>query len=70
MAQDIVNKNQNISYTNLDFSSIYTEILELIKQKQYDEIIVVLEKEQEKQRLSNKYDLALEISRNIKKISK
>ena len=32
MAQDIVNKNQNISYTNLDFSSIYTEILELIKQ--------------------------------------
>ena len=34
MAQDIVNKNQNISYTNLDFSSIYTEILELINARQ------------------------------------
>lgn len=32
MAQDIVKENQKISYTNLDFSSIYTEVLDLIKQ--------------------------------------
>ena len=35
MAQDIVNENQNISYTNLDFSSIYTEVIDLIKQLTY-----------------------------------
>lgn len=35
MAQDIVNENQKISYTNLDFSSIYTEVLDLIKQLTY-----------------------------------
>lgn len=35
MAQDIVNENQKISYTNLDFSSIYTETLDLIKQLTY-----------------------------------
>lgn len=44
------------------------KILELIKQKQYDEIIVILEKEQEKHRLSTKYDLALEICHNIEKM--
>ena len=32
MAQDIINENQNISYTNLDFSSIYTEVLDMVKQ--------------------------------------
>ena len=32
MAQDIVNENQNLSYTNLDFSSIYTEVLDMVKQ--------------------------------------
>lgn len=32
MAQDIVNGNQNLSYTNLDFSSIYTEVLDMVKQ--------------------------------------
>lgn len=32
MAQDIVNANQNLSYTNLDFSSIYTEVLDMVKQ--------------------------------------
>ena len=35
MAQDIVNENQKISYTNLDFSAIYTETLDLIKQLTY-----------------------------------
>lgn len=35
MAQDIVNENQKISYTNLDFSAIYTEVLDLIKQLTY-----------------------------------
>ena len=35
MAQDIVNKNQDISYTNLDFSSIYTEVINLAKQLSY-----------------------------------
>ena len=35
MAQDIVNKNQDISYTNLDFSSIYTEVVDLAKQLSY-----------------------------------
>ena len=35
MAQDIINKNQDISYTNLDFSSIYTEIVDLAKQLSY-----------------------------------
>lgn len=35
MAQDIVNENQKISYTNLDFSSIYSETLDLIKQLTY-----------------------------------
>lgn len=35
MSQDIVNENQKISYTNLDFSSIYTEVLSLIKQLTY-----------------------------------
>lgn len=35
MAQDIVNENQKISYTNLDFSSIYTEVIDLIKQLTY-----------------------------------
>ena len=35
MAQDIVNNNQGISYTNLDFSSIYTETLDLIKKLTY-----------------------------------
>ena len=35
MAQDIINKNQDISYTNLDFSSIYTEVIELAKQLSY-----------------------------------
>jgi len=35
MAQDIVNENQNISYTNLDFSTIYLEVLDLIKQLTY-----------------------------------
>ena len=35
MSQDIVNKNQDISYTNLDFSSIYTEIIDLAKQLSY-----------------------------------
>lgn len=35
MAQDIVNNNQGISYTNLDFSSIYTEVLDLIKKLTY-----------------------------------
>ena len=32
MAQDIVNENQNLNYTNLDFSSIYTEVLDMVKQ--------------------------------------
>jgi hypothetical protein len=32
MAQDIVNANQSLSYTNLDFSSIYTEVLDMVKQ--------------------------------------
>ena len=31
MTQDIVNENQSLSYTNLDFSSIYTEVLDLTK---------------------------------------
>lgn len=44
------------------------KILELIKQKQYDEIIVILEKEKEKHRLSTKYDLALEICHNLEKM--
>lgn len=35
MAQDIVNNNQSISYTNLDFSSIYIELLELVKKLTY-----------------------------------
>ena len=35
MSQDIVNNNQSISYTNLDFSSIYTETLDLIKSLTY-----------------------------------
>lgn len=35
MSQDIVNKNQDISYTNLDFSAIYTEIVDLAKQLSY-----------------------------------
>jgi hypothetical protein len=35
MAQDIVNNNQGISYTNLDFSSIYIEVLDLIKKLTY-----------------------------------
>lgn len=35
MTQDIVNNNQSISYTNLDFSSIYTEVLDLIKNLTY-----------------------------------
>lgn len=35
MAQDIVNNNQGISYTNLDFSSIYVEVLDLIKKLTY-----------------------------------
>ena len=35
MAQDIINENQKISYTNLDFSAIYTETLDLIKQLTY-----------------------------------
>lgn len=35
MAQDIVNNNQGISYTNLDFASIYTEVLDLIKKLTY-----------------------------------
>ena len=35
MAQDIVNENQKISYTNLDFSAIYTETLDLIKKLTY-----------------------------------
>ena len=35
MAQDIVNKNQDISYTNLDFSTIYTELVDLAKQLSY-----------------------------------
>ena len=35
MAQDIVNNNQGISYTNLDFSSIYTEVLDLVKELTY-----------------------------------
>ena len=35
MAQDIVNHNQNISYTNLDFSSIYEETLDLVKKLTY-----------------------------------
>lgn len=35
MAQDIVNENQKISYTNLDFAAIYTETLDLIKQLTY-----------------------------------
>lgn len=35
MAQDIVNNNQSISYTNLDFSSIYTETLDLVKKLTY-----------------------------------
>lgn len=35
MSQDIVNNNQGISYTNLDFSSIYTEVLDLIKNLTY-----------------------------------
>lgn len=35
MAQSIVNPIQNISYTNLDFSSIYEETLDLIKQLTY-----------------------------------
>lgn len=35
MAQDVVNENQNISYTNLDFSSIYTEVLDLVKRLTY-----------------------------------
>ena len=32
MSQDIVNENQKLSYTNLDFSSIYTEVLDMTKQ--------------------------------------
>lgn len=32
MSQDIVNENQSLSYTNLDFSSIYTEVLDMTKQ--------------------------------------
>lgn len=35
MAQDIINENQKISYTNLDFSGIYTETLDLIKKLTY-----------------------------------
>jgi hypothetical protein len=35
MSQDIINKNQDISYTNLDFSSIYTEVVDLAKQLSY-----------------------------------
>ena len=35
MAQSLVNKNQDISYTNLDFSSMYEEALNLIKQLTY-----------------------------------
>lgn len=35
MAQDITNENQSISYTNLDFSAIYTEVMDLIKQLTY-----------------------------------
>lgn len=35
MAQDIVNENQKISYTNLDFSAIYSETIDLIKQLTY-----------------------------------
>ena len=35
MAQSLVNKNQDISYTNLDFSSMYEEALDLIKQLTY-----------------------------------
>lgn len=35
MSQDIINENQAISYTNLDFSSIYTETLDLVKQLTY-----------------------------------
>ena len=32
MSQDIINENQKLSYTNLDFSSIYTEVLDMTKQ--------------------------------------
>ena len=35
MAQDIMNENQKISYTNLDFSAIYAETIDLIKQLTY-----------------------------------
>lgn len=35
MSQDIINKNQDISYTNLDFSSIYTEVVDLAKRLSY-----------------------------------
>lgn len=35
MAQEIVNETQNLSYTNQDFSSIYPEVLNLIKQLTY-----------------------------------
>ena len=35
MAQSIVNENQAISYTNLDFSAIYTETMDMIKQLTY-----------------------------------
>lgn len=35
MTQDIVNNNQSISYTNLDFPSIYTEVLNLVKDLTY-----------------------------------
>ena len=35
MTQDIVNNNQSISYTNLDFPSIYTEVLNLAKDLTY-----------------------------------
>ena len=33
--QDIVNNNQSISYTNLDFASIYTEVLDTVKNLTY-----------------------------------
>lgn len=32
MSQDIINENQKLSYTNLDFSSIYTEVLDMTRQ--------------------------------------
>ena len=35
MAQDIVSETQNLSYTNQDFTSIYPEVLNMIKQLTY-----------------------------------